>query len=239
MCMLAFFLHARWQIRLAVGLGTFLIHAFLLKIPYNPAILWQKLLVETFIDAGNGVWNKYPVIPWFGFATMGSVMAAGWMGSWKTFGQRVKWTFVIGFASLLVATAIRMGRGFGNLSPFDTFRSYSFFLDTKYPPSLFHNIWFFGSVCVSNGIIQILSHYFQPLVKWLGAIGRVPLFFYCVHISILGLVADPARLGLFYRQGGVLASFIGWVALLAVMWPLAKWFGGVKARSKRKIIQLI
>jgi uncharacterized membrane protein len=237
MCILALFIHLRWQYRALIGIGTFIAQGFLLMIPYNPAVLWQKLLMETFVHAGDGVWNKYPVVPWFGLATMGSVMASGWMSAWKTFGERLKWTMVIGFASLLVATAIRMGRGFGNLSPFDEFGHYSFFLDTKYPPNLFHNFWFFGAVCVTNGVIQIISHYFSPAVKWLGAIGRVPLFFYVMHISILFIVAD--RFGVFYRQGGVLASFIGWVCLLMVMWPLARWFGGVKARSKRKIIQLI
>jgi uncharacterized membrane protein len=235
MCMLALFINARWQIRLAVALAAFFSHPLLLKISYNESSVLQRIFFQTFIDAGD--WNKYPVIPWFGLATMGSVMAAGWMAGWKTFRERVTWSFVIGLSALVLAAVVRLGRGYGNLSSFDQFPHYSFFLDTKYPPSLYHNLWFFGAVCCTNGGIQILSHYYQPLVKWLGAIGRVPLFFYCAHIAILSLVAD--RFGIFYRAGGVLASLLGWVALLFVMWPLAKWFGGVKARSKNKVIQLI
>jgi len=50
-------------------------------------------------------------------------------------------------------------------------------------------------------------------------------------------VAD--RLHVFYREGAVIASLIGWVSLLVVMWPLARWFGWVKERNKNIIIQMI
>lgn len=237
MILLSLFLHARWYIRLAIGLGAFLAHAFLVRIPYDPSVWWQMVIMETFVQAGD--WNKYPVIPWFGLATMGSVMAQGWLSAWKAPKERITKTFVVGLSALLVAFIIRQGRGFGNFTIFDQFPHYSFFLDTKYPPSLFHNIWFFGAVCCAMGVIQVLSIKAAPLVRWMGVIGKVPLFFYCMHIAILALVATPQRLNVFYRQGDVIASLIGWVALLLVMWPLARWFGWVKTRNKNIIIQMI
>jgi uncharacterized membrane protein len=235
MITLSLILHTKWYIRLTIALGAFVLHAFLLRISYSPAIWWQRVIMETFVTAGD--WNKYPMIPWFGLATMGSVMATGWLQGWKSTGVRIRNTFIIGFSALAVATVIRYLRGFGNLTPFDQFGHYSFFMDTKYPPSLFHNIWFFGAVCCSMGMIQTISRFFPPAVKWLGAVGKVPLFFYCMHITILAIVA--IRFHVYYRQGAVVASLIGWVALLAVMWPLARWFGGVKERSKNYLIQMI
>jgi hypothetical protein len=65
----------------------------------------------------------------------------------------------------------------------------------------------------------------------------VPLFFYCMHITILAIVAT--RFHVYYRQGEVVASLIGWVALLLVMWPLARWFGRVKEKNKNYLIQMI
>jgi hypothetical protein len=65
----------------------------------------------------------------------------------------------------------------------------------------------------------------------------VPLFYYCVHIAILGIFSK--RIGLYYREGGVAATLIGFVVMLAVMMPLATWFGGLKRRSKNPIIQMI
>ncbi len=235
MCFLSLFVNARWQMRLAVGLLTFLVHPFFLKIPYDPHNPWMFVPMQTFIDAGD--FNKYPVIPWFGLATMGSVMAEGWLKGWKTTRARVLNSLWICGVAFLLAIIVRMGRGFGNIDPFLSFGHYSFFLDQKYPPSLYHNLWFFGAVVFTMTVIQLIGAKFPAIPRPLGIVGRVPLFFYCVHIALLGIISK--RIGLYYHEGGVAASLIGWVALLIVMMPLAKWFGGVKARSKNYIIKMI
>ena len=66
------------------------------------------------IDAGDftkGDWNKYPVLPWFALGCMGSVMAAGWFGGWKTPRRRILMSLGIGLASIALARAVRMLRG--------------------------------------------------------------------------------------------------------------------------------
>jgi uncharacterized membrane protein len=235
MVFLALFINARWWIRLAVALAAFLIHPLLLKIPYDPKNLAQAIPMEMFVSSGD--FNIYPMIPWFGLATMGSVMAQGWLSAWKTTRQRITWTWGIAFTAFALAIIVRLSRGYGNIFPFDTFGHYSFFLDEKYPPSLYHNFWFFGAVSFMMGVIQLLGALVPWLTKPLGTIGRVPLFFYCIHIGILGVLCK--RLGFPYHEGGVASSFLGWIALLVVMYPLALWFGKVKAKSKNFIIQMI
>ncbi|MDM7917214.1 MAG: DUF1624 domain-containing protein [Candidatus Eisenbacteria bacterium] len=235
MVLLSLFVNARVQIRLAIGLLAFAIHPLLLQIHYDPKVAWQLVLMQTFVDAGS--FNKYPVIPWFGLATMGSVMAEGWLSKWKTYGARVQWSLLIAVSAFVLATIVRMARGYGNIDPFYTFGHYSFFLDQKYPPSLYHNLWFFGAVVFMVTVIMSIGQILPWLTKPLGTVGRVPLFFYCVHIALLGIISK--RMGLYYHQGGVAASFIGWVALLIVMYPLALWFGKVKQKSKNHIIQMI
>jgi uncharacterized membrane protein len=191
--------------------------------------------MQTFIDAGD--WNKYPVLPWFALACMGSVMAQGWFVGWKSPRQRIAWSWGVGLSALIVATIVRLAQGYGNSTGFWQFGHTSFFLDSKYPPNLFHNLWFFGSVCLGVGLMHFIGQFAMPAIRWLGIVGRVPLFFYSLHIPILAIVAY--RFGVYYRQGGVAASLIGWVCLLAVMLPLAWWFGRVKQRSRNHIIQLI
>ena len=71
----------------------------------------------------------------------------------------------------------------------------------------------------------------------IGIVGRVPLFYYCVHIAILGVFSK--RLDLYYRKGDVAETFIGLAVMILVMFPLAIWFGGVKRRSKNYLIQMI
>jgi hypothetical protein len=81
--------------------------------------------------------------------------------------------------------------------------------------------------------IGLRSSILQPLA----VVGRVPLFFYAVHIPLLAIFTK--HLGIYYRQGGVLASLVGWVGLLAVMYPLSIWFAGVKKRHKNWLIRMI
>ena len=119
----------------------------------------------------------------------------------------------IGLAAILLASIVRFGRGWGNSTDWYAFPQISFFLDSKYPPNLFHNLWFFGAVSFMVGTMHFVGQFAMPAVRWLGGIGRVPFFFYCMHLTVLAIVAD--RFGVYYRQGAVTASFVGWVALLA------------------------
>jgi len=224
-----------WQLRLLIGLSILIIHPFLLKISYNPDIVWQKVLMQTFIDSGK--FNKYPVLPWFALSVLGSVMATGWLTIWKTDRKRILMGLGIAVSVFLLAIIVRMGRGFGTTSPFSDFGSYSFFLDQKYPPSLFMNLWAFASVVLGVSLFIAIGKLSPKLLVVFSIPGKVPLFFYGMHLAIMGVFIK--RIGLFYREGEVLASLIGVLVILAIMLPLCKWFFGVKRRSKNYIISMI
>ncbi|MCX6234780.1 MAG: heparan-alpha-glucosaminide N-acetyltransferase domain-containing protein [Bacteroidetes bacterium] len=235
MILLTLIVKLRWQLQLFIGLIILVIHPLLLKIPYDPEVTWARVLMQTFIDAGE--FNKYPVLPWFALATLGSVMATGWLLVWKTDKKRIYWSIGIAAVVLLMAIVVRMARGYGNIFPFSDFGSYSFFFDQKYPPSLYLNLWFFALVVFGISGFIALGKVAPKLLVVFSIPGKVPLFFYCMHIAIMGVFVK--RLGLFYREGGVLASLIGLAVMLVVMLPLCKWFYGVKSRSKNFIIRMI
>lgn len=235
MILLTLIVKMKWQIRLSIALAIFLIHPFLLEISYNQEVMWQQVIMQTFITAGS--FNLYPVLPWFALAVLGSVMASGWFKYWKTDKQRISFSLIIGISSVIISIIIRMANGYGNIFPFSDFGSYSFFLDQKYPPSLYHNLWFFGWIVTGISIIIAVGKAVPKLLDVLGVVGRVPLFFYCVHLAILGIVSK--RIGLYYREGGVEETLIGFVIMLAIMLPLAHWFGSVKRKSKNFIIRMI
>jgi uncharacterized membrane protein len=235
MVALTFIVSWPWPARLAVALVLFAVHPVLLRIPYDTDVLGSRILMQTFVDSGD--FNKYPLVPWFAMATVGSVLAHGWIRSWTTPGRRIRWSVAIAGAALLLATVVRMARGYGNLYPFSDFGHYSFFLDQKYPPSLYHVLWFVGAVTGAMAVIQALGWLWPRLTAPLGTIGKVPLFFYCVHLGILGVFSK--RLDLYYREGEITATLVGLVLMFAVMYPLTLWFAGVKRRSKNPIIQMI
>jgi len=235
MIFLVLIIRWKWQYRLIVGLVALLLHPFLLEIQYNADILWQEVLMQTFVDSGD--FNKYPVIPWFALATLGSVMATGWLEIWKTDKRRISMSLVIAGAAFLIATFIRLNRGFGNILPFSDFGSWSFLMDQKYPPSLFMNLWYFGSVVLGVCLFIVINKIVPKLLVVFTIPGKVPMFFYAVHLAILGIFVK--RIDIFYRDGWVLESLLGVLVMLAIMLPLCKWFYGVKLRSKNYIIRMI
>ena len=191
--------------------------------------------MQIFVDAGK--FNKYPVLPWLALAILGSVMATGWLSIWKTDKKRIYMSVGIAALSFLLAIVLRMGRGYGNIFPFSEFGSYSFFIDQKYPPSLFMNLWFFASVVLGVSIFIAIGKVAPKLLVVFSIPGKVPLFFYGMHLAILGIFIK--RTGLFYREGEVFSSLIGVAVMLVVMLPLCKWFYGVKRRSKNFFIRMI
>jgi uncharacterized membrane protein len=235
MIFLSFIIHFKWQIRLGIALLILLVHPFLLQIHYDPNNTWQMVLMQTFIDAGD--FNKYPVIPWFAVAVLGSVMAPGWLRAWKTDKEKILMSLGIALIAFIVAIGIRMTRGYGNIFPFSEFGSYSFFLDQKYPPSLYFNLWFFASVSVGVALFIALYKYIPKVLDVIGIVGKVPLFFYCMHIALLGVFSK--RIDLFYRLGELQETLIGAALLLTVMLILSAWFWKVKQRSSNFIIKMI
>lgn len=225
----------RWQVQLAIALAILAIHPLLLNIPYDPEVWWAQALMQTFIDAGK--FNKYPLLPWFAMAIIGSVIAHGWLSAWKTDKKRILMGFGIAAVTMLLAIIIRLSSGYGNIFPFSDFGSYSFFFDQKYPPSLFFTLWFIGLVVLIISIIIAIGKIAPKLLTMLDTAGKVALFFYGMHIAILGIFSK--RIGLFYREGEVAATLIGVVIMLVVMLPLSRWFYGIKSRSKNFIIRML
>ena len=235
MVLQSFVVSFRWEFQLVIALVILLVHPILLKIPYDPNDTWTTVLMQTFIDSGD--FNKYPVLPWFALALLGAVMAHGWLDGWKTNKKRITMSLVIGFAALLIAILLRMERGYGNISPFSDFGSYSFFFDQKYPTSLFFNIWFFGCTTLVISLFIAINKILPKLFLIFDITGKVALFFYCMHIAILGIFSK--RIGLFYREGEVAATLIGVIIMMIVMLPLSKWFYKVKSHSKNYIIKMM
>ncbi len=233
MVLLALIARWSWQARASVAAAIFLVHPFLLNIPYDHDAPVHYLM-QFLVDAGD--FNKYPLLPWFALAIVGSVMAHFWFEAWQDPGRRARNSLITGLVLIGLAWGVRAGAGFGNIFAWDTFFSYSFFLVQKYPPSLAHQLWFSGAVVFMVGVFDLIcqrSNVLYPLTK----VGQVPLFFYTVHIPLLAIFAR--RFGFFYHEGAVGESLLGWAILLVLMYPLVLWFGGVKKRSRAWLIRMI
>ena len=238
MILVALIVHWKWWQRLAVAGACVVVHPLLLKIPYDHDS-WVHYPMQFFVDAGD--FTKYPLIPWFALACVGSVMAHFWFTAWtdrRKPDERAHKSMLVGLVLVLLAWGLRdWGTSFANLFPSEGWFTYSFLLVQKYPPSVTHQFWFAGAVIFMVGLFAWIDHRW-PVLRPLAVVGRVPLFYYCVHIPILAIVFRRLE-WLPYHAGGVVDSLLVWFGLLAVMAPLAIWFGRVKRRSKNWFIRMI
>lgn len=238
MIILVWMVQWKWWKRLLVAAAGFVVHPLLLRIPFSDTS-WVHYPMQLFVASGE--FNLYPVIPWFSLACVGSVMAHFWFTVWtdpRKPDERAYKSMLIGALAVLVGVGLRdWGHPYATITPHNGFFTYSFFMVQKYPPELAHQFWFSGAVIFLVGVFAWIDHRL-PILRPLAIVGRVPLFFYCVHIPVLAIVFRRLE-WLPFRAGGVGESLLVWVGLVAFMLPLAAWFGKVKRTKKWWIVRMI
>jgi uncharacterized membrane protein len=130
-----------------------------------------------------------------------------------------------GLGFLMLFVILRAIGGFGNLNK--VLPGVMGFLNvTKYPPGLDFLTVTMGMnlllVALWGRIGPSLQKNYHPLLVF----GRVPLFFYLLHLWVYGL------LGLFSTGGSTLVTMYGfWLLGLFVLYPLCYWYNGFKHRK--------
>jgi uncharacterized membrane protein len=191
---------------------------------------------------GHRVYVAYPLVPWVG------VMAVGYaMGPWVTRSIEVrrKGLLSVGIALTVLFVALRGYNHYGdphpwNHSPRPGFVLLSFLNCDKYPPSLDYLLMTLGPALVLWGMAVGRT---LRVWRWLGVFGRVPLFYYVLHLPLLHAMAGAwvyarggraaVELAVHSRHGAnssLWVAYGAWLMALAVLWPACRWFGTVKAQ---------
>jgi uncharacterized membrane protein len=269
-CMVAMALIVRMPVRWigAFGVGMIVLHGLLDRI--NPASfgklsgLWMVLHTPGFYlirppDIGAIV--LYPLVPWIG------VMAAGYaLGALLVRPDRKKLLLILG-ASLTVAfLALRVFDHYGNgvagqsfgvplaAGPWSKQPTLSMtliaFLDTlKYPPSLDYLLMTLGPALLVLGWFDSLNPD-SRIAKVLLVYGRVPMFYYVLHIYLIHVMAIAVA-GLFHQpaawlwQGAIFAAqrpegyghglpfiYLMWFLAVAALYLPCRWFMKFKQRHR-------
>ncbi len=181
----------------------------------------------------------YPLIPWV------AVMAAGYvLGPWAVLArdERRRRFFALGAILVVGFVLLRASRLYGDPHPWQPERGLLGFLDcAKYPPSLLYLAMTLGPALV------LLASFDRPLGAWgerITVFGRVPLFYYVLHIALIHALAVAAAWPTFgsaalarpYMPGAPLGFslpvvYACWIAVVAILYPPSRWFAGVKQRS--------
>ena len=204
-------------------------------------VLHEPGVLSPFTDAGWFV--LYPLVPWAG------VMAAGYvLGPWAVLprAERRARFARLGVGLIVGFVVLRATNLYGDPQPWSAadgpVHALLSFLDCrKYPPSLLYLAMTLGpAFCVLAWADRPLG----PPGRGVSLYGRVPLFYYVLHILLIHLVAitlgwptlGRAALTRHYMPEGSLqfslpVVYALWIAIVAALYPACRWFAGVKQRG--------
>lgn len=134
------------------------------------------------------VFAAYPLIPWVGVAAVGYALGQvyGWPAARR---QTLLWRLGVGLVAAFVA--VRALDIYGDPVPWTFQRSatataLSFLNTTKYPPSLLFLLMTLGpALCVLAALDRQIPEFSRPLLTF----GRVPLFYFLVHLALIHALA--------------------------------------------------
>jgi uncharacterized membrane protein len=250
----------------ALGLGMIATHNLLDRI--NPASFGKVFWLWTFLHTPGRIpvtahfqlSVRYVLIPWVG------VMAAGFaFGSLLLRPDRRKWILALGISATTLFFVLRgfnlYGNGVAGL-PFGYPRSagpwsvqltlsltvISFFNTLKYPPSLDYLLMTLGPALILLGLLDKAKAE-RGLSRIFLVFGRVPLFYYVLHLYLIHILAILVALA-FHQpvlHGSVIADFATkpagyghglpfiyamWIVAVAILYLPSVWFMKFRGRHR-------
>jgi len=210
--------------------------------------LWGILHVPHWIPiGGTGVYVVYPLIPWIG------VMALGYLfgGSVTMEPERRRRIWLIaGLSASALFVVVRFAGLYGDPRAWaaqergSLFTVMSFLNTTKYPPSLLFLLMTLGPALVA---LSALDRSRVRIVRLFTTYGRVPFFFYVLHIPLLHLMAIVWSLARYGEIGhwtrpasawpsgyepSLIVVYVVWVIAVLALYPACRWFGALKQRRR-------
>jgi uncharacterized membrane protein len=151
--------------------------------------LWKMFHVDSRFPLGSYVViAKYPMVPWIGVIALGYVFADFYRLNANTRQRRI---FLLGLAGTILFIVIRGINIYGDPHPWEQQSSFgmtvaSFLNTNKYPPSLSYLLMTLGPSIMLLAVFERMKGW---LAKFMIVFGRVPMFFYVLHIYSIHLMA--------------------------------------------------
>jgi uncharacterized membrane protein len=130
---------------------------------------------------------------------------------------------------------LRATNWYGDPAPWRSPHAVLSFLNTeKYPPSLLFLMMTLGPAIALLPQLDRLAP--TRLGRIIAVFGRVPLFFYIVHLYLvhaLGILITFVVTGSLNGDGFDLwVVYAAWLVAITALYPACRWFSGVKARGR-------
>jgi uncharacterized membrane protein len=216
----------------------------------NP--LWSILHSPNVIvnHPGRVVRVVYVLIPWVGVTAAG--YGLGQIFSWPS-ARRKAFLLPLGASLSAAFLVLRTVNLYGDPVPWSTqksavFTALSFLNTTKYPPSLLYLLMTLGPALLFLWAVDAgTPQWLRPAL----IVGKVPMFYYLLHIPLIHMIAVAvcyARYGQVHwmfesptlRQFPITPPpgwgyslpivYLVWIVAVITLYPLCRWFAGLKQR---------
>jgi uncharacterized membrane protein len=258
MVVLAALVHLPTRLLLPFSLLVMVTHNLFDPIPPSrfgsEAWVWDILhVLSPFPVHGALVLAAYSLIPWF------AVMAAGYCFGpvlrWES-ARRQRFLIRLGLGLTIAFVVIRAINRYGDPAPWSAqpsamFTVLSFLNCTKYPPSLDFLLMTLGPAMIAMAWLErVRFSERNPLIVF----GRVPFFYYVIHLAVIHAVAialnflrygwtnflllpapsmgSPAKLFPPDYGFSLWVVYGVWIGVVVMLYPVCRWYAGLKSRRR-------
>ena len=260
MVMLSFLIYLPKKVILGIGLILVFGHNALDGIVMEgysfQSMVWYFLHQQQMLVYGSDFifLIQYPLIPWIGLMALGYCFGQLYSKDFDA-SIRKNWLLNMGFAAIGLFLLLRSLNIYGDLIPWtmqDTTAKtiMSFFNVTKYPPSLLY-------FCITLGPAMLFLYAFETtknkLTDFFLIFGRVPLFYYFLHVLVIHALAIIGMLifggnwhdmildaegfmneNLMSYGYSLFVVYCVWISVVLLLYPFCKKYMMYKATNKDK-----
>jgi uncharacterized membrane protein len=190
----------------------------------------------------------YPVLPWIGTLALGYFFGSLYAPGYDA-GMRKKILLSLGIGAILLFINLRSNNFYGDAAYWsiqkNTIFSFLSFLNvSKYPPSLLYILITLGPAMI---FLALVEKPLNALTEKIAVFGRVPFFYYVIHIYLIHILAMVGARILGYHWSDMILTgrvnsvaklkgygfdlltvYLVWVGLFLVLYPCCKWFDRYK-----------
>ena len=231
-------------------------HNLLDTVHFDGSMLWSFIHEQHFFPniANRTLVFAYPILPWFAVMSLGYYFGSFYDSSIEP--QRRKKIFnTIGISAWILLLILRFTNIYGNLLPREDYGNFSqnlisFLNLTKYPPSLSFLLLTLGATLLFLANTEKLK---GRIVDFFCVFGRVPFFYYIIHVYLIHLFAlIAAQVTGFGWKTMILKTpvwfspdlkgygfslpivYLIWIGVIVILYPICKKFDRYKQGNKDK-----
>ncbi len=219
------------------------------------SLIWKVLHEAAIVKfSAFDLFIAYPLLPWIGIMFLGYCFGSLYVPSIDPL-FRKKRLYLLGFTSIVIFFIVRAINLYGDPVPWSVQSSalntfLSFMKVTKYPPSLSYALITLGPSLL---FLAVSEKYSGKIVDVVTALGRVPMFYYIIHIYIIHVLALFAALATGFQASDMVFNtwvtdtpnlkgygfsltvvYAVWILLVLALIPLCLWYDRYKRTHREK-----